>query len=186
MSNLLKSLAMLGVCFIFLLFFYLMFKVGICQCIARSLCKMCWAACEAYWFLFEDITCSFWHKLKNTNRFNHQRRHRRHFHDVDLGCSSDDESVSLEVDQGFNTRELRTKRKDTVESSFYPLRKNRSVNHSHHKRPRLVRMKTGEVYVHVKGNRSQRLKYSRQLQMRVLSSIQRESALFKKRRFRLS
>lgn len=183
-TNLLKYFAMLGVCFIILLFFYLMFEVGICRCIARSICKMCWAVCETYWFLFEDITCFVWHKLKNTKRVNRRCRHRRHFRDVELGCSSDEESVSLEVDQGFNTRKLSTKRKNRVESSMYPLRKTRYGNHSHHKHPRRVRLKTGEVYGHFKGNRSQRLKYSRQLQMRKLSSNRRESALLKKRRFR--
>lgn len=155
-----------------LLVFYLMFQVGICQCIARSLCKMCWAACQTYWFLFEYITCFVWHKLKNTKRVN--RRRRRRFRDVEVGCSSDGESVSLEVDQSFNTRKLRRKRKDRVESSFYPSRQNRYANDSHRNRPRF------------KGDRYQRFKYSRQLQMRKLSNIQRESTLFKKRGFRWS
>lgn len=143
---------------------------------------MCWAVCQTYWFLFKDITCFVWHKLKNTKRVN--RRRRRRFRDVEVGCSSDEESVSLEVDQSFNTRKLRRKRKDRVESSFYPSRQNRYDNDSHRNCPRLVRLKTGEVSVHFKDSRSQRFKYSRQLQMRKLSNIQRESALFKKRRFR--
>ncbi|XP_058227721.1 uncharacterized protein LOC131336083 isoform X2 [Rhododendron vialii] len=168
-SNLLKLLMVLGLCYIILLVFYLMFQVGICQCIARSLCKMCWAACQTYWFLFEYITCFVWHKLKNTNRVN--RRRRRCFRDVEVGCSSDGETVSLEVDQSFNTRKLRRKRKDRVESSFYPSRQNRYANDSHRNHPRF------------KGDRYQRFKYSRQLQMRKLSNIRRESTLFKKRGF---
>lgn len=39
-TNLVKLLMILGLCYIILLFCYLLFKVGICQCIVRSLCKM--------------------------------------------------------------------------------------------------------------------------------------------------
>ncbi|XP_027344841.1 uncharacterized protein LOC113857242 [Abrus precatorius] len=74
-----------------LLFFYLLFKLGICQCIGRSLCKMCWVTCEAWWLALADITCYLWHKLISTKRV---YRGRRRFRDVELGIgySPSDES----------------------------------------------------------------------------------------------
>ncbi|XP_057504796.1 uncharacterized protein LOC130788274 [Actinidia eriantha] len=166
-----------------LVFFYLMFKVGICQCIGKSLCKMCCAACETYWFALEDITCFLLHKLKNIKRINRRRRHRRFFRDVEVGCSSDEESTSCDVDESVNRRKIR-KRKDRLRRSSYTLRqgsKSRDVIHSYHHHR--LRLKSRDVSVHVKG-RSEGAKYSRQLQMRKLSSLQREATLFKKRRFR--
>ncbi|CAL5381774.1 unnamed protein product [Camellia sinensis] len=174
-----------------LMFFYLMFELGICQCIGRSLCKMCWAACETYWFALEDFTCFLCHKLKNVKQVNRRHRRQRRFHDVELGCSSSEESTSLDVDRSvIRRRKLIRKRKDRPESTFYPLRqglKNRygSHNHHHHHHHHHLRLRTREVPVHVKG-RSQGAKYSRQLQMRKLSNIRREAVLFKKRRFRHS
>ncbi|CAL5439284.1 unnamed protein product [Camellia sinensis] len=170
----------------------LLHKLGICQCIGRSLCRMCWAACETYWFALEDFTCFLCHKLKNVKRVNRQSRHRcwRRFRDVELGCSSSEENTSLGVDRSvIRRRKLIRKRKDRPGSTFYPLRqvpKNRygSHNHHHHHHHHL-RLKTREVSVHVKG-RSQGAKYSRQLQMRKLSNIRREAVLFKKRRFSFS
>ncbi|GMP41401.1 hypothetical protein CsSME_00011516 [Camellia sinensis var. sinensis] len=186
-SDLVKLLMVLGLCYITLMF-YLMFELGICQCIGRSLCKMCWAACETYWFALEDFTCFLCHKLKNAKRVNRRRRRRRphRFRDVELGCSSSEESTSLDVDRSvIRRRKLIRKRKDRPESTFYPLRqglKNRYGSHNHHHHHHL-RLRTREVSVHVKG-RSQGAKYSRQLQMRKLSNIRREAVLFKKRRFR--
>lgn len=187
-SDLVKLLMVLGLCYITLMFFYLMFELGICQCIGRSLCRMCWAACETYWFTLEDFTCFLCHKLKNVKWVNHRRRRLRRFRDVELGCSSSEENTSLGVDRSvIRRRKLIRKRKDRPESTFYPLRqvpKNRygSHNHHHHHHHHL-RLKTREVSVHVKG-RSQGAKYSRQLQIRKLSNIRREAVLFKKRRFR--
>ncbi|XVF86252.1 hypothetical protein PTKIN_Ptkin18bG0025700 [Pterospermum kingtungense] len=80
-SNLVKLLIIFGRCFIIMIFLYPLFKLGICQCITRSLCKICWAGCEAYWFALEDMTCFLWHKLKNTKRVNRRRR----FEDIEAG-----------------------------------------------------------------------------------------------------
>ncbi|KAM1385333.1 hypothetical protein TB1_031046 [Malus domestica] len=55
------------------LFFYLLFKLGIFQCIGKRLCKMCWAAYETYGFALGDITCFLWHKLRNTRRIGRLR-----------------------------------------------------------------------------------------------------------------
>ncbi|XP_041014314.1 uncharacterized protein LOC121257387 [Juglans microcarpa x Juglans regia] len=148
-SNLVKLLMILVLCFIMLLFCYLLFKVGICQCIGRSLCKMCWAACETYWFALEDITCFLCHRLKNTKRINRWRRHR--FQDIELGYSSSDESDLsdnyLHLDVSRKRRSVRERRKDRLRSSLYPSRRHSSRSHHIHH----VRLKSREPSIHVKG-----------------------------------
>ncbi|CAI9754075.1 unnamed protein product [Fraxinus pennsylvanica] len=91
-SSLFQLLMVMGLCYLTLIFLYLLFKVGICQCIGRSLIKICWGSCQAYWFALEDMTCFLWYKLKNVERVNHRRR--RRFQDVEVGytiSSSDEE-----------------------------------------------------------------------------------------------
>ncbi|KAG2722418.1 hypothetical protein I3843_02G111300 [Carya illinoinensis] len=171
-SNLVKLLMILVLCYIMLLFFYLLLKVGICQCIARSLCKMCWAACETYWFALEDITCLLWHKLKNTKRINRRRRRQR-FQDVELGSSSSYESDFSDDYHHLNVK--RKRKKDRLRSSPYPP--SRHSNHSHHHHH------TRDISTHVKGG-SQRLRSSRQLQLSKVRNAQREARNFKKRRLR--
>ena len=166
-----------------LLFFYLLFKLGICQCIVRSLCKMCWAACETYFFALEDISCFLWHKLKNTKRIN--RRRRRRFQDVELGYSSSDESDFLDNYHHLNVSRkqklVRKRRKDRLRRSLYPSSRHSGHCHNHHH----VRLKTGEVSVHVRG-RSQRLRSSRQLQLSKVRNVRRDAGIFKRRRFKWS
>ncbi|XP_022723810.1 uncharacterized protein LOC111280660 [Durio zibethinus] len=58
-------------------------EYAICQCIIRSLCKICWTGCKTYWFALEDITCFLWHKLKNTKRVNRHHHRHRHFEDIE-------------------------------------------------------------------------------------------------------
>lgn len=147
-----------------LLFCYLLFKVGICQCIARSLCKICWAACETYWDALQDITCFLWHKLKNTKRRN--RHH--HIRDAELGYSTS----SDESDFTDKYRHLSSGRK------CYRDRKNWYANgsrHHHH-----MKLRTREVSFHVKG-RSRRLRNSRQLQ---LIKVRYPRRISKRRRIR--
>ena len=164
-----------------LLFFYLLFKLGICQCIGRSLCKMCWAACETYWFALEDITCFLWHKLKNTKRIN--RRRRRHYQDVELGYSSSDESDFSDNYRHLNVsrkrKSVRERRKDRLQRSLYPSSRHSSHSHNHHH----VRLKTREVSVHVRGG-YQRLRSSRNLQLSRVRNARKDAGIFKKRRLR--
>ncbi|KAL4629229.1 hypothetical protein ACB092_05G293500 [Castanea dentata] len=163
-SDLVKLLMILVLCYItVLLFFYLLLKLEICQCIGRSLCKMCWVACETYWFALEDITCFLWHKLKNAKRVNCRRR--RHFQDVELGYSSSDESDFSDNYHHLNVsrkrKSVRKRRKDRLRGSLYPSTWHSSHSHNHHH----VRLKTREVSVHVKGG-SQRSRSLRHLQLR--------------------
>lgn len=149
-SNLLKLLMVLCLTNITLLFLYLLFKVGLIQCIGRSLCKMAWAACETYWLSLEGISCFLWHKLKNTKRVYHRR-----FQDLEEGCSSrdDDRSSGSYVNLSIvgKGRSVRERRKDQMRRSLYPVRhasKGRHTAHSHHR----ARWKSSEVSVHVKGS----------------------------------
>lgn len=68
-----------------LLFIYLLFKLGICQCIGRSLCKMCWVSCEVCRSSLEYIITNLWYRIINTKRV---YRGRRRFRDVELGYNS--------------------------------------------------------------------------------------------------
>ncbi|MQL81872.1 hypothetical protein Taro_014346 [Colocasia esculenta] len=103
-------------------FFYLLFKVGIIQCMGRNLCKMSWAACQAYWSALKGIVSFLWHKLKNTKRV-----HRRRFRDIEEGCSSSDDD-GFSHDRGSSRvmrwrESVRERRKDRMRRSLYPKRK---------------------------------------------------------------
>ncbi|TKY64712.1 hypothetical protein E2542_SST14610 [Spatholobus suberectus] len=115
-SSLVKLLMILALCYVSLLFLYLLFKLGICQCIGRNLCKMCWVVCEACWFALEDMSCCLWHKLINTKRV---YRGRRRVRDVELGYryrySSTDESdasCNYKSQVGRKRKSLRKRRND--------------------------------------------------------------------------
>lgn len=128
-------------------FCYLLFSLGICQCIIRSLCKMCCAACETYWYAFQDITCFLWHKLMSTKRRNRHPRIR----DVELGFSSSNES-------DFSNRYHHpswSKKRNREGRQWY---KNNSRRHHHH-----VKLKTRQISVHIKDG--SRIRNSRRLQL---------------------
>ncbi|KAF6141744.1 hypothetical protein GIB67_027922 [Kingdonia uniflora] len=182
-SNLVKLLMVFGLSYITLMFFYLLFQLGVIQCIGRSLCKMGWAACETYFIALEDITCFLWHKLRNTKRVYRRRR----FQDVEEGFSSSDEdSNSSENYERLSVtrrhRSVRERRKDRMRRSLYPMTKGSRVQHrhgSHHGHD--VRWKTSEVSVHLKGG-SGRMRNSRQLQVRKGGNFRRDAGLFKRRK----
>lgn len=159
-----------------LLFFYILFKVGICQCIGKSLCKLCWAACEAYWYALEDVTCFLWHKLKNTKRINRRRRLRRlHFEDMERGYSSSDESDDY---HHLNTVSRKYNARRRIKGSFISSSGYGSHGHHHH-----VRLKSREVGIYVKGG-SRRLRSSRQVKISKMRNDRREGKIFKRRRLR--
>ncbi|XP_062110929.1 uncharacterized protein LOC133822569 [Humulus lupulus] len=189
-SNLLRLLMILVLSYITLLFFYLLFKVGICQCIVKSLCKMCWAACEAYWYALEDITCFLWHKLMNTKRVNRRRRRpqRRRFHDIEQGYSTSDETDSSEYDNHHLVKDIRKNysvkrgRRERFQNSSFRNSSGIGPSRSRHHH---VNLKSREVSVHGFKGRSRRLRRdSRQLQSRKVRNVGREAKVFKKRRLR--
>lgn len=136
------------------MFVYLLFKVGIIQCIGRSLCKMTWAAFKAYWFALRDMSCFLWHKLKNTKRV-----YRRRFRDVEAGSDSSEDDSYWEgygsLSLARKRRSVRERRKDQMRRSLNPVRdgsKGRYRSHSHHH----VRLKTSEVSVRLRDSGANR------------------------------
>ncbi|KAM7276210.1 hypothetical protein ACFE04_018076 [Oxalis oulophora] len=160
-SNLVKLLLMFALCFILLMFCYLLFKIGICQCIVKSICKMCWAGCMTYWYALEDITCCLWYKLKNTKRVNRRRR----FKDIERGYSSSTTSES-EFSTNLN---LSRKRKLTRES--------KGRHNRHH-----VKLKTREVSIRVKGRSSKRDNSRRMQLISKVRNPRKEIGFIKRRR----
>ncbi|KAJ4832261.1 hypothetical protein Tsubulata_012205 [Turnera subulata] len=148
-------------------------RLGICHCIAKSICKMCCAACETYWHALEDITCCLWHKLRNTKRVN---RRRRRFRDVEEGYSSTSESEFSDYHHHISVGSSR-KRK-----SIWQRRKDRSGSSRHHRHH--VRLKTREISVRVKGGSRRRRRSSRRLQLVKARNHRREFGIFKRQRLR--
>ncbi|XP_068647003.1 uncharacterized protein [Aristolochia californica] len=162
-SNLVKLLMVCVLTYITLLFFYLLFKLGIIQCIGRSFCKMSWAACETYWHAVRHISCFIWYKIKNVKR---QHRGRR-FRDMEEGSwsSSEGEKSFGSINVVTKRRSIRERRKDRIRRSLYPLRQangGNSFKSTSGRHPRAL-WKTSEVSVRVNrsGGRS-----SRQLRLR--------------------
>ncbi|RAL42164.1 hypothetical protein DM860_011947 [Cuscuta australis] len=81
-SDLMKLFIILILCYITLLFFYMFFKLGICQCLGRTICGVYCSACKAYWSAMGCMACFFWHKLTQVERVN---RRRHHFADIESG-----------------------------------------------------------------------------------------------------
>lgn len=101
-ANLLKMAMVLGLSYIVLLFFYLLYKLGICWCIGHSLCKILWA-CLVSWFSIWEYCCTFfWVKLIKLKRRNQvHRRNIEHefdtseadaYYDYDVESHSFDDS----------------------------------------------------------------------------------------------
>ncbi|KAG9441968.1 hypothetical protein H6P81_017822 [Aristolochia fimbriata] len=126
-SNLVKLLFVFILTYITLLFFYLLFKLGIIQCIGRSLCKMCWATCETYWHAMRHICCFCWYKIRTVKR---QYRGRRRFRDIEQGSSSssDGEDGVGSINVVTKRRSIRERRKDRIRRSLYPLRQSSRGN----------------------------------------------------------
>ncbi|GAB2279734.1 hypothetical protein Dimus_014374 [Dionaea muscipula] len=179
-SDLMKLLLIFSLCYIALLFFYLLFKLGICQCIVKSLFKMCWAVCETYWFTLRDVACFCWHKIRNSKRVYRGRRGRR-FRDVELGYNSSEDSSP----HASNISALARKRKpsssrgrkmNSLTPSSHPLRKGSSRNQGYR-----GRLKSRRVSLQLRG-RSR--KSSKHLQVRNLSKRRRKRAILKRPRLR--
>ncbi|XP_008812677.1 uncharacterized protein LOC103723523 [Phoenix dactylifera] len=166
-SSLVKLFMVAVLTYIILLFIYLLFQVGIIQCIGRSLCKMTWAACETYWTALGEVSCFLWHKLKNTKRV-----YRRRFEGMEEGYSSSSDDDSFVENYGSikvtrKRRSARERRNHRLRKSLYPIRQSSKLRSygsgSHHH----VKLKTREVSVHVKGSR--RIGNSRQLHLTNMS-----------------
>lgn len=80
-----------------LLFFYSLYKLGICQCVCRTLCKMAWASFATF-FSIVEFGCTFLcYKLPKL-----KRRHRKHKRDIErFYMSSSDGEEEAAKDRRF-------------------------------------------------------------------------------------
>ncbi|XP_074311220.1 uncharacterized protein LOC141647081 [Silene latifolia] len=134
-------------CYICLVFLYLFYKLGLCQCITKSLCKMCWAACETYWFTLDSVCCYCWHKIRYTRRVyrGRQRRQRQLSRDIELGYISPSPSEREDIYDEFGST-LGPKRK-----SYRERTRRRRRNHGGS-----VRLRRGQVSLHLSGRSRRR------------------------------
>ncbi|KAL2921923.1 Protein HAPLESS 2 [Bienertia sinuspersici] len=154
-ADLVKFLLVCCLSYICLVFLYMLYKLGLCQCIAKTSCKMCWATCESSCLALDYICCFCWHKIRYTKRvYRGRQRHRRHQHlsgDVEMGyarpiyaSSADNSSVTYCKDVGSSVvgrkRKCRRKR-----------RRRRKM-----KDGKSVRMNKRQLSVHLKGRSMKR------------------------------
>ncbi|XVE55296.1 hypothetical protein DITRI_Ditri03aG0147600 [Diplodiscus trichospermus] len=135
-ANLLKLTMVLVLSYIVLLFFYLLYKVGICQCIGHSLRRMVWGwiAC---WFSFWEFCCTFLcYKLRKIKRINRRRRRRRvkEYQFDTTSEEDDDESFSYHISRPMEVSST---------SSSGRWRDYRGVHLRKSLRPRSHRIKVG-------------------------------------------
>ncbi|EOA34204.1 hypothetical protein CARUB_v10021713mg [Capsella rubella] len=144
-----KLVLISSLCFIILMFITLLFKLGICQCVVKSICKMSCAACTAYWFAIGEMVSCLWHSLTNVKRV---RRRRKRLSDIEAATndySSNDEASSSDSPSRRNN--IRPKRR-------------RKHKHHHHgsnlNNRRLIRLPSRQMSVRV-GGKSRRVRSAR-------------------------
>ncbi|KAG6510475.1 hypothetical protein ZIOFF_028499 [Zingiber officinale] len=144
--DLLRLLMVSVLACITLLFIYLLFKVGMIQCLCRSLCKMTWVACASYCTALKEMASFLWHKLKNTKRV-----YRYQFSNMEESFSSSDYDSS--EDRRTRRRRLTgERRKERIRKTLCPVgrsSKGRRRKESGHQ----VRLRTREVSVQLKSER---------------------------------
>ncbi|XP_022883680.1 uncharacterized protein LOC111400500 [Olea europaea var. sylvestris] len=122
-------------------------EVGICQCIGRSLIKICWGSCQAYWFALEDMTCFLWYKLKNVERVN--RRRRRRFQGVEVGytiSSCDEEEEEKKPNMLYSDIEMSHSRMSKKRKFVRMHRQQGHGHHRHHHGMRRSKKKQQQTY----------------------------------------
>ncbi|KMS97121.1 hypothetical protein BVRB_7g177870 [Beta vulgaris subsp. vulgaris] len=178
-ADLVKFLLVCCLSYLCLVFLYLLYKLGLCQCVTKILCKMCWAACETSWLTLDYVCCFCWHKIRHTKRVYRGRRgrlYRQPSMDVELGCIN---SISASTDESVfydHRSSLGTKRKSCRE-----VRRRRRLHHG-----KSLKLKKGEVSVHFQGKSHRRRRKSRnQYQMSSYrKDIRTNTVKFKKQRIR--
>ena len=138
---------------------------------------MCCAACEAYWFALEDITCFLWHKLKNTKRIYRWPCH--HLQDIEQAYTS-----SVESSFSDNYHHLNFNRRCNVRRRRKGFAINLSNGYSSHGHHQHVRLKNREAVVNDKDRRCRRLRSSPQLQLSKMRGVTKEARISKRRRLR--
>ncbi|KAK3444808.1 hypothetical protein EUGRSUZ_A00749 [Eucalyptus grandis] len=158
-----------------LLFLYLLFKLGICQCIGRSLCNMCWLACETYWRALGHICCFMWYKISSTKRV---YRGRRRFRDFEAGHSLSDISYDYSSHHLSASRKRKLLRERTEgRLASYSNCSHRRHGHHHH---RHVKLKSRRVSF-ASGRGSRRSRISRHHQISTVHTERRVGTLKRQR-----
>lgn len=141
-----------------LMFITLLFKLGICQCVVKSICKMSCAACAAYWYAIGEMVSCLWHSLTNVKRV---RRRRKRLSDIEAATydyPTDAESSST----GSRITNIRPKRR---------RRRRLGSKHKHHhhgsngNNRRLIRLPSRQMSVRV-GGKSRRVRSARKIKSR--------------------
>lgn len=134
-----------------LLFFYLSYKLGICQCICHGICRSIWA-CFATCFSMLECCCTF--LCFKLQKHNYRRRRRRGQDIEELAISSDEEDCEgnissrgkSEIETEGRRRRLRSHRgKENKEE--YLRRALRPKSHR-----TLIRLSSGDSFVFKKKN----------------------------------
>ncbi|CAH9118412.1 unnamed protein product [Cuscuta epithymum] len=189
-SDLIKLFMILVLCYITLLFLYMFFKLGICQCVGKTICGMYCSACKVYWTSIGCLMCFFWHKLINVQRVDRRLHRRRRFVDVESG----DNSLSLYGESSFvdggdvrMSRKRKMMIKGTGERRLYSQHYSRhhSPRHqhchqkSHHPRGSMYRREAG---LQVKGKPLRLEKLRHHSQRKDIVVVGPKMASFKRRR----
>ncbi|CAH8356174.1 unnamed protein product [Eruca vesicaria subsp. sativa] len=141
-----KLVLISGLCVIILMFITLLFKLGICQCVVKNICKMSCAACAMYWFAIGEMIRCLWHSLTNTKRV-YRRKRIRDIEVASYGYPSDNEPSSSD-----STRPKQRRRRRRG-----PGRGGGLHNHNHGSNRRLVRLKSRQMSIRV-GGKSRRVR----------------------------
>ncbi|KAG8099995.1 hypothetical protein GUJ93_ZPchr0013g35760 [Zizania palustris] len=125
-----RLLMLLILSYISVVFVYLVCKVGIIQCVVKSVCKVAMAACCSYCHALGGTTCFLWRKLRDTKRVRRRRRRRDDVEDGARGVSgssssSDDEEEEEQTYRGSSTSSVRGSSAKAGSSSARERRKDR-------------------------------------------------------------
>ncbi|WZZ05650.1 hypothetical protein YC2023_091571 [Brassica napus] len=140
-----KLVLISGLCVIILMFITLLFKLGICQCVVKNICKMSCAACAMYWFAIGEMIRCLWHSLRNTKRVYRRKR----LHDIEAASydyPSDDEPSAS----------------DKIMPKQRRRRRRQGSKHNRGSNRRLVRLRSRQMSIRV-GGKSRRVRSGRKM-----------------------
>ncbi|KAH7663694.1 hypothetical protein IHE45_14G073100 [Dioscorea alata] len=118
-ANLLKLVAVLFLFYMVLLFFYLLYKTGICQCLGRSICKMIWA-CATSCYSSCEYCCMFLRfKIRKLKKMKHEHSMSMEEYNSSTTSSEEFEARSKEFRRSLSRRS-KERRRAHLERSLRP------------------------------------------------------------------
>ncbi|CAM8946671.1 unnamed protein product [Rhodiola kirilowii] len=174
-NDLARLLMVLCLCYITLLLIYVLFKIGIFQCITKSLCKMCWAAFKGYWCALFHVARFLCYKIKNTKRVSRKHRNIHHVSDLEKGHKS---SSSSDSDYAHTYRHQTINRKRKSFQRELNVRQKRRNSHRH------IRLRKADVSFRGKDRARRRSmgRRTKRLQVRNLEIGRTKETSIKRRR----